>query len=406
MKFASVITVGSEIVEGIILNTNAKFLSEKLTELGLRVKRNISIDDDLNDIVQAIKQSMDDSDIIVLSGGLGPTEDDKTREAVAFALGRRLVLDETLRDSIRTRLAKYHKYVFANNDRQAMLVDGATIIPNEVGSAPGQMINHHGKIIILLPGPPQELKPMFETVLGNLRSDQYLVTVSMLFFAIAESALDEMIVKLLPDPMIKIATQASYGDGIRVRFTCPKQDREKIDELVTKLIEKTKEHFIGFGDITLEQAVVKLLREKNKTLSIAESCTGGMISSRIVNEPGASEVFLGGVVAYDNSVKKNLLKVSDEILLKYGAVSEQCVLQMAHGVKELVNSDLALSVSGIAGPTGGSDEKPVGTVFLCISGDGQEEVVRLFYPHERNVFRARVCAYGLYLVWRFLKCMV
>lgn len=406
MKVASIITVGSEIVEGIIVNTNAKFLSEKLTEIGVKVKKIMAVDDNLDDIVEAINQVVNISDIVVLSGGLGPTEDDKTREAVATALGCRLVLDETLKDSIRKRLSKYHKYVAANNDRQAMIIDGATVIPNEVGSAPGQMIDHHGKVIILLPGPPQELKPMFESVIKNLKADQESVTISTLFFSIAESVLDEMIAKLSPDPSIKIATQASYGDGIKVRFTCPKQDYRKVEELVTRLAAETKEHFIGFGDITLEQAVVKGLREKKKTLSIAESCTGGMISSRIINVPGASEVFLGSVVAYNNSMKKELLGVSHDLLERYGAVSEQCVLQMAQGMKRLTNSDLALSVSGVAGPSGGSDEKPVGTAFLCIVEDGQEEIVRLFYPQERNVFRMRVSGYGLYLIWKHLNYMV
>ncbi len=406
MKVASIITVGSEIVEGIIVNTNAKFLSERLTEIGVKVKKIIAVDDNLDDIVEAINQVVNISDIVVLSGGLGPTEDDKTREAVATALGRRLVLDEALKDSIRKRLSKYHKYVAANNDRQAMIIDGAKVIANEVGSAPGQMINHDGKVIILLPGPPQELVPMFEKVLNQLKFDQEFTTLSLLFFGIPEAVLDEKIVNFSPDPSIKIATQASYGDGIRVRFTCPRQDRRKIEELATKLVSETKEHFIGFGGMTLEQAVVKTLRENKKTLSVAESCTGGMISSRIINVPGASEVFLGGVVAYDNSVKKNLLKVSDDILERYGAVSEQCVLQMAQGVKRLTNSDIALSVSGIAGPSGGSDEKPVGTVFLCIVGDDHEEIVRLFYPQERNVFRMRVSGYGLYLIWKHLNYMV
>ncbi len=402
MKLASIITIGSEIVEGIILNTNAKYISERLTESGVKVKRIVAVDDDLKDIVQAVDQAMKDSDVIVLSGGLGPTEDDKTREAVATVLERRLVLNETLKDSIRTKLSRYHKYVAMNNDRQAMVIEGATILPNNVGSAPGQLINHDGKILILLPGPPQELKPMFESVLDELKFEQQTITLSMLFFSIAESTLDEMILKLSPDPAIKIATQASYDDGIRVRFISTKQNQEKVNDLAQRLIDAAKDYFIGFGNITLEQAVVKALREKNKTLSIAESCTGGMISSRIVNVPGASEVFLGGIVAYDNSVKKKLLKVSDEILTQYGAVSEKCVVQMAHVVKELTGSDLAIAVSGIAGPTGGSDEKPVGTAFLCVVADGLEQVTRLFYPHERNIFRTRVCAYSLYLI---LKCI-
>lgn len=406
MKVASVITIGSEIVEGIILNTNAQYLSERLTEYGVKIKRVISVDDELNDIIEAINQAMKDSQIIILSGGLGPTEDDKTREAVALTLGRKLVLNETLRDSIRARLSRYHNYVAANNDRQAMVVEGAVVIPNVVGSAPGQMIDHNGRILILLPGPPQELKPMFEDVLKDLKLDRNTSTVTMLFFAIAESTLDEMIRKLTPDPRIKIATQASYGDGIRVRFTCSTENLEKMNELSAKLIDITKEYFIGFGNITLEEAVVKSLKERNKTLSVAESCTGGMTSSRIVNVPGASEVFLGGIVAYDNSVKKNLLKVDNKVLREHGAVSEQCVIQMAYGIRELTGSDLSVSISGIAGPTGGTAEKPVGTAFLCVAGEDLKEVVQLHYPQQRNIFRARVSAYALYLVWKSLNCMV
>ncbi len=179
-----------------------------------------------------------------------------------------------------------------------------------------------------------------------------------------------------------------------------------MNELSARLIDITKEYFIGFGNITLEEAVVKSLKERNKTLSVAESCTGGMTSSRIVNVPGASEVFLGGIVAYDNSVKKNLLKVDDKVLREHGAVSEQCVIQMAYGIRELTGSDLSVSISGIAGPTGGTAEKPVGTAFLCVVGEDLKEVVQLHYPQQRNIFRARVSAYALYLVWKSLNCMV
>ncbi|ABV33198.1 competence/damage-inducible protein A [Pseudothermotoga lettingae] len=402
MKTASIITVGSEIIEGIILNTNEKYICYKLTEAGLKVIRTISVDDDIESIKNAVNYSLNDSDVIVLSGGLGPTEDDKTREAIAESLKLKIALNEELKKAIEKRISKYHRYVPSNIAKQAMVIENAKILENHVGSAPGQLVFHKGKILVLLPGPPQELEPMLNNALNEIKPQPDLSTLSMLFFSIPEAELDEIITSIVHDTSVKIATQASYFDGVRVRLSAPKAKAEELTKLSKKIIELTGEKFIGYGNITLEEAVIKLLKKKHQTLSIAESCTGGMISSRLVNIPGASEVFLGAIVAYNNSVKRNILNVSNKILEKYGAVSQQCVAEMAEGVRKIMKSDLALAVSGIAGPTGGSEKKPVGTVYFCIAGESIKDIQRLFYPQQRNVFRSRVSAYGLYLI---LKCL-
>lgn len=311
-------------------------------------------------------------------------------------------MNEELKKAIEKRISKYHRYVPSNIAKQAMVIENAKILENHVGSAPGQLVFHKGKILVLLPGPPQELEPMLNNALNEIKPQPDLSTLSMLFFSIPEAELDEIITSIVHDTSVKIATQASYFDGVRVRLSAPKAKAEELTKLSKKIIELTGEKFIGYGNITLEEAVIKLLKKKHQTLSIAESCTGGMISSRLVNIPGASEVFLGAIVAYNNSVKRNILNVSNKILEKYGAVSQQCVAEMAEGVRKIMKSDLALAVSGIAGPTGGSEKKPVGTVYFCIAGESIKDIQRLFYPQQRNVFRSRVSAYGLYLI---LKCL-
>ncbi|MEJ5229032.1 competence/damage-inducible protein A [Pseudothermotoga sp. U03pept] len=406
MKTATVITTGSELVEGIILNTNAKFISSRLTEIGIKVLRNISVDDDTDLITKAVKDALVDSTIVVISGGLGPTEDDKTREAVATALNRKITVDETLKRAIRERVSRYHKYLPENIDRQAMVIEGASILPNTVGSAPGQRIDVDERIIVLLPGPPQELQPMFESFLRQLHVESETKTVSLLFFGIAEATLDEIMTKLSPEPCIRIATQASFSEGVCVRLTAATDCEKELQEFVSKLSQQTHGHLIATENTTLEEVLVKVLREKKKTVAIAESCTGGMVSSKIVNVPGASEVFLGGVVAYDNSVKVNLLGVKSETIEIHGAVSEECVIEMANGVRRLLSSDIALAVSGIAGPSGGSSEKPVGTVYFAISDERENKSTKFFYPQERNIFRARIAAHGLYLIWRYLHNMI
>ncbi|MEN3007807.1 competence/damage-inducible protein A [Pseudothermotoga sp.] len=400
------ITVGSEIVEGIILNTNAQYICQRLVENGFMVKEIACVDDDEELIKNEVQRLLKNYDLLVMSGGLGPTEDDKTREAVAKALSRKLILDEQIKRSIFERVSRYYSNLPSNLEKQALVIEGAQIVPNPVGTAPGQMIDVEGKKIILLPGPPQELKPMFENVISSLKIEQDFTTIKMLFFGVPEAVLDQFMSDTKVKECVKIATQASFGEGVWIRLTAPLNCFQEAKDLSDKLIDKFKRNFIGYGDTSVEKALFDELKIRNLTFSVAESCTGGLISSKIVSIPGASKIFLGGVVAYDNLVKVKVLGVREETLKEFGAVSEQCVVEMAYGIKRLTRSDFAIAVSGIAGPTGATSDKPVGTVYFCVTDGRRETIEKLFYPQERNIFRTRVATHALYLLLNRLRGMI
>lgn len=406
MKTAAVLTIGSEIVEGIILNTNAQYVCQKLTENGYKPIKVVSVDDDECSIKEEVQRLLKSCDLLILCGGLGPTEDDKTREAVAKALSKRLILDEQIKKRIYDRVSRYYSSLPRNLERQAFVIEDAQIIPNPVGTAPGQLIDFEGKKIVLLPGPPQEMRPMFDSVLEKLKIEQDVKTIKMLFFAVPESVLDQFITDASVKSCVKIATQASFSEGVWVRLTAPLDCFAEAQNLAQTLVEKFQRNFVGFGDTSVEKTLFEELKKRNLTFSVAESCTGGLVSAKIVSVPGASRVFVGGVVAYDNGVKMRMLNVREETLKRFGAVSEQCVVEMARGIKELTHSDLAVSVSGIAGPTGGTQEKPVGTAYLCVTDGKTDSVEKIFYPQERNIFRSRIATHALYLLLVRVRGMI
>jgi len=406
LKTAAVLTIGSEVVEGVILNTNAQYICQKLTENGYKPVKVASVDDDEGSIREEVQRLLECCDLLVLCGGLGPTEDDRTREAVAKALSKRLILDEEIKKKIHDKVSRYYTSLPRNLDKQALVIEGAQIIANPVGTAPGQLIDFHGKKIVLLPGPPQEMKPMFDSVLEKLRTEQNFKTIKMLFFAVPESVLDQFITDTSVKSCVRIATQASFSEGVWVRLTAPLDCFVEAQNLAQRIVEKFQRNFIGYGDTSVEKALFEELRKKNLTFSVAESCTGGLVSAKIVSIPGASSVFVGGVVAYDNNVKVKILKVREETLKSFGAVSEQCVVEMARGIKELTGSDLAISISGIAGPTGGSEEKPVGTAYFCVTDGKTDSVEKIFYPQERNIFRSRIATHALYLLLAHVRGMI
>ncbi len=406
MSKAVVISTGSELVEGRIVNTNAKYICEKLTERGFVIKKVLSVDDDLELICSIVKEELKENDLLIITGGLGPTEDDKTREAVAKALDRSLYTDENIAQAIIERVKRYYPKLPGSITKQAQIIEGARIIPNKVGTAPGQLIVLEDKKLVILPGPPQELIPMFTMILPDLLPKERLFSIVISFFGIPESVIDDKISQLKPDERIKVATQASYESGVKVRLIAEETLQEKVEDFSKKLVNELQNGFVGYGDVKLEELLVQLLRSLGKKFAVAESCTGGMVASRIVSVPGASEVFLGGVVAYDNRLKTDLLGVSSETIIKYGAVSAECAVEMALGVRKITGADISVAITGIAGPTGGSPEKPVGTVYIATSDDKEEKVEKFFYPHERNVFRSRISAQAIYEIVKKLRNMI
>ena len=403
MKRAAILSVGSELLEGLISNRNAQYLASELKLLGYSVIKIVTVGDVLEDIVKEVRELLSKVDLLVTTGGLGPTMDDLTREGVAEALGRKLYVDEELVRKIRERLSKRFTRIPDSVDRQAMVIEGAQIVENPVGTAPGQMLKVDGRIVLLLPGPPQELIPMFESVKDFLKTNNTFYQITLKYYSLPESLLEDVLRDILyAQRDVTVATMADHVEGVRLRLTTTMDKRHILDEMVEKILERTGDHLYGVNDERLEEVVVKLLKERGKTVAFAESCTGGLLSSMIVNVPGASEVFVGSVVAYDNEVKKKILGVREETLERFGAVSEACVREMSEGLKNLMEADVCVAVSGIAGPTGGSPEKPVGTVFIDLF-EKEHRTVKYHFSGDRNMIRTRSAMTSLELLRRHLK---
>ncbi|MDK2893837.1 MAG: nicotinamide-nucleotide amidase, partial [Thermotoga sp.] len=319
MKKAAIITIGSELLEGLILNKNAQFLCQELKNLGYIVVKVSTVGDDLISISEEVKTLLLKVDLLILTGGLGPTQDDLTRDAVAKVLNRSLKLNEELLSKIKEKIKKYHSEIPQNIERQALVIDGAEVLDNPVGSAPGQLLTVDGKIVILLPGPPRELIPMFNALKDRLRTPDALYQVVLKYYSIPEAVLEDLLKDILySQNIVEVATMADHVEGVRLRLTTHMKNKEYLDEMVKKILDKTGEHLYGVNDEKMEEVVVRLLKDRKKTLAVAESCTGGMLSSLVVNVPGASEVFIGGVVAYSNDLKKHILGVREDTLKKHG----------------------------------------------------------------------------------------
>lgn len=406
MKKAIILAIGNELVEGLIVDTNSKYLSSKLKSFGYYVIRTETLPDILEVIVNRLRFAIEDADLVITSGGLGPTEDDLTREAVAKVLNRKLLIDENLADNLVQRALRYYNKAPESVKKQAMIIGGGKVIDNPVGTAPGQIIEFNSKRIILLPGPPAELIPIFESIYSELKTDDALYTRRIKTLGIPEAVLmDEYKDIIYSNNRINVATMASYERGVEVRFTGPIYLKEEIDNVVNILLSKIGQYVYALDDEELKDVVYKLLVEKKKTVSFAESCTGGLISSTLVDIPGVSNIFKGSVIAYSNEAKVKILGVEENIINTHGAVSEECVKMMAVGAKKIFGTDFAVAVSGIAGPSGGSEKKPVGTVCIALASDHEVVATTHYLRGDRNIIRLRSTLIALDTLRRgILKC--
>ena len=388
-----ILCTGEELLLGDIVNTNAAFLSSELTKLGFLIYHHSVVGDDPKRLGDCVRESLSRSDIIVVSGGLGPTKDDLTKETVAEIFNRKTELHKESLDAIKAYFAKTGRVMSKNNEKQAMMPEGAIVFPNHFGTAPALALeNEQGQSVIMLPGPPSELVPLFfEQVVPYLKSKNSMTIVSknIHFFGIGESALAEALDGFLVDtPELTAATYCKEGE-VRIRITARAESEntatELCDKYAQKIINTEAGRFVYGIDVgTIENAVVKALHESRLTLSAAESCTGGLISKRITDISGCSDVFFGGCVTYTNDVKMRLIGVSSETLERYGAVSEQTACEMARGVRLATGSDIGVSATGIAGPTGGTPEAPVGTVFIGLSTKNGESFRKLTLSPMRS----------------------
>lgn len=402
------IAVGTEILLGNIVNTNSAYLSEKCAELGLAVYYQSVVGDNPDRMKSVIKTALDRSDVIILTGGLGPTEDDLTKEITAEVMGFPLVEDAHTRELMEAYLKEYEKNhpqrrITKNNYKQTMVPEGAIVMDNHNGTAPGLIMEKKGKTAILLPGPPNEMVPMFEeSVYPYLRKKQPEIIYSRMvkISGIGESQVAEEIQNLIDKQTNPtIAPYAKTGE-VHLRVTAKAEDEKKCKEMIKPIVRELKKRFgknvfATREDKTLEEAVVDLLKEKNMTLSLAESCTGGAVAARIVNVPGASDALMCGYVTYTNRAKRKCLGVKKSTLNKEGAVSAKCAKEMAKGGAKAARTDVCLSVTGLAGPGGGTKETPVGTVFMGCTCAGKTTTREFHFTGNRSRIRGQAVAQAL-----------
>lgn len=401
---AELVSVGTELLLGEITDTNAVYLSQRLAEIGIDVFFRHTVGDNLERIVSVLELALSRCDVVIICGGLGPTQDDLTREALAEVTGRPLVVNPEAERRLREFFAARNRVPTPSNLKQATVPEGGTLLENTCGTAPGLLVEHDGRALIALPGPPPEMREMFQRqVLPWLLRRQGEATVlrsRVLRLAdIGESNLVDLIPDILDaqtDPTV--APYASPGE-VRLRLTTKAHSEAeaaaRLGEMEARLRERLGSYIYGVDEETMEVAVGKLLRARAATVACAESCTGGLIASRITDVPGASDYFRGAVVAYANEVKQRVLGVPEQVLREHGAVSEPCARAMAEGVRALLGADWAVATTGIAGPGGGTPEKPVGLVYIAVAGADGTVCVRGNWPGTRDQFKARVSQYAL-----------
>ena len=368
-----IICVGTELLLGDIVNTNAVYLSKELAKLGINVLYQSVVGDNDSRLEECIRKSLEKSDIIILTGGLGPTADDITKEVCCKALGFELELNEKQLRKIENYFCSKNIEMPESNKKQAYLPKGGYVLENNNGTAPGFAIEKNSKCIISLPGPPREMKPMFENGAKPILekySSAVIVSHNVRMIGIGEAKMAEDAGKLLDGENPTVAPYAKDGECL-LRVTAKAKDKNTAEKMCSKILDeiykKFSEYIYGIDIDGIEYAVVEKLKEKNLKVAFAESCTGGLCAKRITDVPGASQVFDCGVVSYANSIKNKLLNVREEDLEKYGAVSETVAKQMAKGVLELSGADIGVSITGIAGPDNDGSEKPVGLSYIAVA---------------------------------------
>ncbi len=406
---AELISVGTELLLGNIVNTNTRYLAEKCAALGLSMYHQVTVGDNRDRLADTVRTALQRADIVILTGGLGPTEDDLTKEVCSEVMGFSLVEDP----HTRKRIEKYfenniYKEIPENNWKQAIVPDGAIVLDNDNGTAPGLILEKDGKRAILLPGPPGELYPLFEKkVVPYLQKIQPEVILSQMvkICGYGESQVEDKLLDLIDGQTNPtIATYAKTGE-VHLRITARAKEPEEAKKLLKPVVKEIKNRFAEAVYTTkeeesLEEAVVRLLVKYDLTAATAESCTGGLLAGRIVNVPGASEVFKEGFITYSNKAKRKRLDVSKSTLKKYGAVSEQTAKEMAAGGVFAADADVCVSVTGIAGPDGGTEEKPVGLVYMACYLKDKVSVECWHFKGNREKIREQAVVKALDLLRR------
>jgi competence/damage-inducible protein CinA-like protein len=407
---AEIIAIGSELLAPDRSDTNSLWLTEKLNLLGIEVKLKTIVGDDDARLEETIKDAARRSKVVITTGGLGPTEDDITRKITARALGKRLLLDEAVLDEIKRRFQGFGVTMPERNSRQAMVIEDAEVLPNPNGTAPGMFIDHQGTAIVLLPGPPRELQPMFtnhvasrlESRAGNVRVVRRMLRVA----GMGESAVDEKIAPVYTKYENPQTTILFNQSEIEIHLTARGRTEEEANALLDRLVLEIEERLgiaiFSFAGEKMEEVVGLKLSVGGYTVATAESCTGGLLAERLTEVPGSSRYFIEGVVTYANDAKTRTLGVEPMLLMEHGAISAPVAEAMAEGIRKRADTDFGLAITGIAGPGGGTEEKPVGTVFIAISSEAGTEHKKLKLPGDRHLIRWRASQAALELLRRRL----
>jgi nicotinamide-nucleotide amidase len=414
MASVEIVTIGTEILLGHLVDTNAPFVARRLADHGVDVYAKHSVGDNADRLAAMLHGVLERADGAVTTGGLGPTVDDLTKDAVARAVGKTLVLHEPSLHAIEERFKIFGRTMTENNRRQAYLPEGCVVLDNPHGTAPGFVaLRDDGKFVACMPGVPREMKPMLDERLIPWLVERFglhesIHTKTLHTVGIGESALDakiEDLFRTLENPKIAVL---AHGGRVDVKVMAKARSREQaaamIEPVAAELRKRIGSGYFGDDDTTLAAAIVARLAERGLTLGTAESCTGGAVADALVAVAGASAAFRGAVVAYANEVKTALLNVPERTLAEHGAVSEETAVAMARGGRERLAADVVIAVTGIAGPTGGTQEKPVGLVWFALAfGDGEVETRRLTFPGDRTDIRERATVAALGLLWRRIE---
>lgn len=389
-----IVCVGTEILLGNIVNTNAAYMSEKLAGLGLSCYYQSVVGDNAERLEEAINIAKKRSDILILSGGLGPTEDDLTKETAAKACGKKLVMDEVSKKHIEELFALKGITPTENNWKQALVPEGARAVYNQNGTAPGIIMEEENCKIILLPGPPGELIPMFENdiipYLDTL-STEAIVSQTVKICGLGESSVETMIKDMIDSQTNPtIATYAKIGE-VHIRVTASAPDKKEAKKLIKPVVKELKNRFDKYiytteNDVTLEQSVVELLLANNLTVTAAESCTGGLFSARLINVPGVSEVYKSGYITYSKKAKRKVLGIRKPVIERHGVISAETAEEMAKGLSSVTKADVAISITGNAGPDA-CEDKPVGLVYIGCNVKGKVSVIEAHFSGNRNKIR-------------------
>ncbi len=405
---AEIIAVGSELLTPYRLDTNSLYLTEKLNALGIEVRFKTVVGDDRERLARVLRAALDRSNLIILTGGLGPTEDDVNREVVAEALARPLREVAEVRQGLEERFARLGRAMSPNNARQALVPEGAEWLENKKGTAPGLWIEEGGVRILLLPGPPHEMEAMFESAclprLARLSTGERLLSRVYKVVGLPESEVDQRIAPIYTAYTSVTTTILAVAGAIEIHLRARAAHEDEAEALLTELGDKIElalgDHVFSTRGESLEQIVAMYLNMKQKSVAVAESCTGGLLSERLTRVPGSSGYFLGGVVCYSNDLKTKLAGVPPALLETHGAVSKPVAQALAEGIRNRSGANIGIGITGVAGPSGGTPEKPVGLVYISLADERGTQVREFRFPGDRERIRHWATQAALELIRR------